>query len=148
MEADDLNKINSEDLTQESSWRNYFRMIDKNLILLNDLKRSNFHEFDKFRFIGKLELQRQLKTSLSKLGPVNYVTKNLINELKICFDFEEKIKLIISFIEDIVDKIEFKVIEMLKFCERCFEFIENDENDYKAKLEEKIFESYKIFSKK
>jgi len=121
-------------------------MIDKNLILLKDLRKCDTNDFEKLRFIGKLDLKKQLKTSLSKLGPVNYVTKNLINELKICDEFQEKIIQIGFFIKGILDKIEFKVLKVLIFCERSMDSIDNEQADYRAKFEEKVFEAFKLFS--
>lgn len=95
-----------------------------------------------------MDLEKQLKNSLSNLGSVNYVTKNLINELKTCEGFEEKIQQIIYLIDETIDKIELKVLELLYICKEYIDLIEKDFYEYRAKLEEKMFEAFKIFSKK
>ncbi len=91
-------------------------------------------------------MKRELKNSLSKISSLNYVNKNMINDIKILEKFEEKIINLNNIVIGILDKIEYKIIQMLKFCEDAKDFIINDNNIYKEELEKIIVNAFRLLS--
>jgi len=113
---------------------------------LKEIKKLKCNEFEKYRFIGLHDMKRELKNSLSKISSLNYVNKNMINDIKILEKFEEKIINLNNIVIGILDKIEYKIIQMLKFCEDAKDFIINDNNIYKEELEKIIVNAFRLLS--
>ena len=147
MENNMLNLVNKEsnEKFQESCWKNYSRIIDKFLLCLKDIKSCKFDEIENIRILSKFELEKKLKQSSEKLGPINFVTRNLINDIK---NMEKYHKNLINSKENlskIIEKLENQIFEFLKNFQNVFK-MSKDDDEIKDSFENKLFQAFKIFS--
>lgn len=149
-----INKENASkdnSIANEPSWKNYLRVIENYLISLSDIKNYKIEDLKKNRIICKSELKKQLKISMKKLGPVNFVCRNLINDINTLNEYENKLENTIHNICSIIDKLEFRVFECLKFMHHFAKKNEQNKNfekkEFTEAFEEKLIKAYKVFSK-
>lgn len=110
------------------------------------MKICKLEELEKYRYIAKIDLKKTLKSSKTKFSSINYIAKNLINDLKNIDIFEEKIMNMNNNIISIIDKIELRVMEMLIICFKAKDFVRDNFKEYELKLENMISNSFDIFS--
>lgn len=137
-------------MPNENSWKNYVRIIEKYLICLSDIKNFKIDELDKNRIISRSELKKQLKISIKKLGAVNYVCRNLINDINILNGYENPLKNTIKILNLTIDKLELRVFEYLKVINYLLKISATKRKSITAELseifEEKLIKAYKLFS--